>query len=67
MPKMPRMRAAEAEALLLRSGFQHLRTKGSHRIYLKGDTRVIVPYHGGRNLHPKIVRQVFSAIEEEEA
>ncbi len=65
MPKLPRMRAADAEALLLRSGFKHLRTKGSHRIYLKGVVRIVVPYHGGRDLHPKIVRQVLAAIEDE--
>lgn len=65
MPKQPRMRATEAEALLLRSGFQLLCTKGSHRIYLKGNTRIVIPYHAGRDLHPKIVRQVLTAIEEE--
>lgn len=66
MSKQPRMRAAEAETLLLRSGFQHLRSKGSHRIYLKGDTRIVIPYHAGRDLHPKIVRQVLEAIEEDQ-
>jgi predicted RNA binding protein YcfA (HicA-like mRNA interferase family) len=65
MPKQPRMRAPEAETLLLREGFQHIRTKGSHRIYMKDNTRVVVPYHSGRDLHPKIVRQILSAIEEE--
>ena len=66
MPKQPRMRAAEAETLLLRAGFQQVRAKGSHRIYLKGNTRVVVPYHAGRDLHPKIIRQVLAAIEEAE-
>ncbi len=66
MPKQPRMNAAEAETLLLRAGFKHLRSRGSHRIYLKGNTRIVVPYHGGRDLHPKIVRQVLAAIEDTE-
>jgi predicted RNA binding protein YcfA (HicA-like mRNA interferase family) len=48
----------------LQSGFQHLRSKGSHRIYGKGDLRVTVPFHSGRVLHPKIVKQVIEMIEE---
>lgn len=64
MPKAPRLTAPEAEALLLNSGFVWLRSKGSHRIYAKGGRRVVVPFHGGATLHPKIVRQVFDAMEE---
>ena len=63
MPKPPRINAAEAEALLLKNGFQLVRSKGSHRIYLRGTMRVVVPFHGARILHPKIVKQVFQAIE----
>lgn len=64
MPKLPRLTAAEAEAMLLRAGFAWLRSKGSHRIYLKGERRVVVPFHSGLTLHPKIVKQVLEAIEE---
>jgi predicted RNA binding protein YcfA (HicA-like mRNA interferase family) len=64
MPKLPRLTAAEAEALLLKSGFVWLRSKGSHRIYAKGGRRVVVPFHSAATLHPKIVKQVFEAIEE---
>jgi predicted RNA binding protein YcfA (HicA-like mRNA interferase family) len=64
MPKPPRLTAADAEALLLKSAFVWLRSKGSHRIYAKGDRRVVVPFHGGATLHPKIVKQVLDAIEE---
>jgi predicted RNA binding protein YcfA (HicA-like mRNA interferase family) len=63
MPKLPRLTAAEAEALLLRSGFVWLRSKGSHRIYAKDNRRVVVPFHSA-TLHPKIVKQVLQAIEE---
>jgi predicted RNA binding protein YcfA (HicA-like mRNA interferase family) len=55
--------AEQAERLLLDNGFELLRTKGSHRIYLKGNTRIVVPYHAGEILHPKIVRQIRKAIE----
>jgi predicted RNA binding protein YcfA (HicA-like mRNA interferase family) len=64
MPKTPRFRAAEAEAMLLKAGFVWLRSKGSHRIYAKRGRRVVVPFHGAANLHPKIVRQVLEAIQE---
>ena len=63
MPKLPRLTAKDAERLLLKAGFALIRTKGSHRIYLRGADRVIVPYHGARILHPKIARQILDAIE----
>jgi predicted RNA binding protein YcfA (HicA-like mRNA interferase family) len=64
MPKLPRWTAAEAEKALLDAGFALLRSKGSHRIYLKGVRRVVVPFHSGVVLHPKIIKQVVEAIEE---
>ena len=64
MPKAPRLTAAEAEATLLKADFVWLRSKGSHRIYAKDDRRVVVPFHGGAMLHPKVVKQVLQAIEE---
>jgi predicted RNA binding protein YcfA (HicA-like mRNA interferase family) len=64
MPKLPRLTAAEAEAMLLKAGFAWLRSKGSHRICANGLRRVVVPFHGGATLHPKIVKQVLEAIEE---
>ena len=66
MPKFPRLTAQEAEALLLKAGFVHLRTKGSHRIYIKETRRIVVPFHGNRILHPKIVKEILAAIEREE-
>jgi predicted RNA binding protein YcfA (HicA-like mRNA interferase family) len=64
MPRLPRWSAAEAERALLEAGFVLLRSKGSHRIYLKGMRRVVVPFHSGVVLHPKIIKQVLEAIEE---
>jgi predicted RNA binding protein YcfA (HicA-like mRNA interferase family) len=64
MPKLPRITAADAEAMLLKAGFAWLRSKGSHRIYAKGERRVVVPFHSHATLHPKIVKQVLNAIEE---
>ncbi|MEP7363387.1 MAG: type II toxin-antitoxin system HicA family toxin [Acidobacteriota bacterium] len=64
MPKTPRWNGVEAESALLKAGFVKVRTKGSHRIYMKASRRVVVPHHGSAILHPKIVRQVPEAIEE---
>ena len=63
MPKRPRLTPKEAEDLLLQSGFVLARSKGSHRIYIKGDKRQVLPFHSGKILHPKIVKQVYKVIE----
>jgi len=66
LPKLPRLTAQEAEKLLLKAGFNLIRSKGSHRIYMKGDKRIIVPFHPGRILHPKVIKQVLESINDEE-
>lgn len=65
MPKAPRLTAEEAEARLLQAGFTMIRSKGSHRIYIRAQRRIILPFHSGRILHPKIVKQVFRAVEQQ--
>ncbi|OIF90344.1 hypothetical protein A7M93_21030 [Acinetobacter baumannii] len=64
MPKLPRLTPQEAERLLLANGFELLRTKGSHRIYGKGKLRIVIPFHAGKTLHPKIVKEIMRLIEE---
>ncbi|WP_120945888.1 type II toxin-antitoxin system HicA family toxin [Helicobacter labacensis] len=54
--------AKEAEKLLLQNGFILLRQKGSHRIYLKGKVRQVLPYHSGKILHPKIIKEIMENI-----
>jgi len=63
LPKQPILTAKEAEKLLFNAGFELFRSEGSHRIYIKDKTRVVIPFHGSKSLHPKIVRQIFLAIE----
>ena len=41
LPKLPRLTAEEVEKQLLKAGFALIRSKGSHRIYIKGRRRVI--------------------------
>ena len=64
MAKLPRLKAEEAEKMLLKAGFELIRSKGSHRIYLKGNRRIVIPFHQGRILHPKVVKQVLKAVGE---
>lgn len=65
MPKLPRLKAKEAEKRLLQAGFIHIRSQGSHRIYQLNTTKVVVPFHGSKILHPKIIKQIMNAIENE--
>jgi predicted RNA binding protein YcfA (HicA-like mRNA interferase family) len=52
--------------MLLKAGFEMLRSKGSHRIYAKDNRRIVVPFHSGKILHPKIVKQVIRKIKNSE-
>jgi predicted RNA binding protein YcfA (HicA-like mRNA interferase family) len=63
LPKAPRLTPQEAEAILLKHGFNLLRSKGSHRIYGKATNKIIIPFHQSRILHPKIVKQLLKTIE----
>ena len=61
--KLPRLTPQKAEKILLKAGFELIRTKGSHRIYMKGNKRIVIPYHTGKILHPKIASQVFECVD----
>ena len=62
MPVYPKLTVKEAEKLLFEYGFQLERQKGSHRIYKKESSRMVIPYHVGEILHPKIVKELFELI-----
>ncbi|WP_163499436.1 type II toxin-antitoxin system HicA family toxin [Helicobacter suis] len=62
MADLPETTAKEAERLLLQNGFTFARQKGSHRIYLKGKVRQVLPFHSGEILHPKIIKQIMENI-----
>ncbi|MBM4286297.1 MAG: addiction module toxin, HicA family [Deltaproteobacteria bacterium] len=66
MPKLARLTGPEAEALLLKAGYEMIRSSGSHRIYFRAGKRIVLPFHPGKVLHPKIVKQVVRFIEEVE-
>jgi predicted RNA binding protein YcfA (HicA-like mRNA interferase family) len=62
LPKLPVIDAKDAEKMLLKAGFSLIRSKGSHRIYTKNKIRIIIPFHSGRSLHPKIVKDLLEAL-----
>ena len=62
MPKLPVLDAKQAERMLLKGGFIFVRSKGSHRIYEKGKVRMIIPFHSGKCLHPKIVKNLMEVL-----
>ncbi|MBC8413387.1 MAG: type II toxin-antitoxin system HicA family toxin [Nitrospira sp.] len=62
MPKLPRLTPSEAEAMIIKAGYELVRTKGSHRIYMKGNRRLVIPFHAGKVLHPKIIKQIYKGI-----
>ncbi len=63
LPKLPRLTSEEAEKLLLKAGFSHIRSKGSHRIYKKNNDRFVLPFHKGKILHPKIIKSLLELLE----
>jgi predicted RNA binding protein YcfA (HicA-like mRNA interferase family) len=66
LPKLPVIDAKEAEKMLLKAGFHLERSAGSHRIYMKDKLRQVIPFHGKKSLHPKIVKQVINVLEQAE-
>nr|VFK37910.1 MAG: Predicted RNA binding protein YcfA, dsRBD-like fold, HicA-like mRNA interferase family [Candidatus Kentron sp. TC] len=63
LPRLPRLTDEQAERMLLGAGFERVRTKGSHGIYRKGPERFVVPFHGGKILHPKITKDLVELVE----
>jgi len=62
LPKGERLTPDEAQGILLKAGFEWIRSKGSHRIYQRGAERIVIPFHAGKTLHPKILKQVLQAV-----
>ena len=44
MTKIKDMTPQEAEDTLLGAGFEAIRSEGGHRMYIKGEHRVVVPF-----------------------
>ncbi|MDD2754077.1 MAG: type II toxin-antitoxin system HicA family toxin [Methanothrix sp.] len=58
--RLPRISPAEAVRVLEKAGFFLARQSGSHRIFKNAEgRRVTVPYHSGKELHPKILKSIL--------
>jgi predicted RNA binding protein YcfA (HicA-like mRNA interferase family) len=58
--KLPRVTADEATRALERAGFFLARQSGSHKIFKNEEgTRITIPYHSGKTLHPKILKSIL--------
>lgn len=45
MFKIPTLKPKDVIKILIHNGFEFIRQKGSHRIYIKDKKTVVVPYH----------------------
>lgn len=60
-PRLPRVTAAQAIHVLEKLGFELARQSGSHKIYKNAaGKRATVPFHAGKILHPKVVRNIIA-------
>lgn len=66
MSKQPILDSKQAESMLIKAGFILIRTKGSHKIFMKNKKRIVIPFHAGKSLHPKLVKILLEAISENE-
>ena len=58
MPKLPALRPREVIRVLAGAGFVFIRQKGSHRIYIKNNLRITIPFHN-KDLKPKTLRHII--------
>jgi len=60
MPKRPRLTGKQLIKALRKSGFQVIRTKGSHRFLRHSDGRgTVVPVHSGETIGPGLLNKIL--------
>lgn len=63
MGKLPVLKPREVAATLERLQFVEVRQRGSHKQYRHPDGRcTTVPFHGGRDISPILLRQIIKDI-----
>jgi len=63
MPKPPVLKPRDVVAILERLSFHEVRQRGSHKQFRHADGRVTtVPFHGGRDISPTLLRQIVKDI-----
>ena len=62
--KLPRLTALEVIKALHKLDFEEVRSSGSHKIYKNKDKskRIVIPYHSGKIIHPKIIKDILKVI-----
>lgn len=62
MSRLARVTAAQIIRVLDKRGFSLSRQSGSHKIYKHKSSgkRVTVPYHAGKILHPKVLKNILA-------
>ena len=65
MPKVPVLSALKLIKVLKKQGFEHLRTTGSHYIFIrrKDQLRVTVPVHKGHDLGRGLLLSIIKDME----
>jgi predicted RNA binding protein YcfA (HicA-like mRNA interferase family) len=65
--KLPSLKPREVVKVLEKLGFVFVRQKGSHRIYVKGNIGIIIPYHNKdlkKGTLRAIIKQTGLSVEE---
>ena len=64
MSNIPVLKPQEVVRILENLGFVEVRQKGSHKQFRHEDGRATtVPFHKGRDLSPRLLRQIASDVE----
>jgi len=58
---LPVCNSREVVRVLERNKFAWIGGRGGHRLYCKGELRVTVPYHGGRDIPPGTLHKIIAA------
>ena len=53
------MKSSEFRRMILANGWRELRQSGSHIIYEKDGRRVVVPFHGSKEIKTGLVRKLI--------
>ena len=62
--KLPRVTADKVIRVLKKKGYFLSRQSGSHKIYRnEAGVRVTVPFHSGKIIHPKILKNILKGCE----
>ena len=62
--KLPRISPDKIIKALVKLGFSEVRQSGSHKIFKnESGIRITVPYHSGRTIHPKVLREILNSLD----